>query len=131
MECTFCKIVKGDIPSYTIYEDEIVKVFLDINPSTNGDLLIIPKSHIQNIMDMREETLSYINQTIKKLYPILTKKLGCKGLTLVQNNDHGQEIKHFHIHITPRYPKDGLRHLYSKAMLKPIEEVYEMLKKEQ
>ena len=48
MDCLFCKIIKGDIPSYTIYEDDVVKVFLDINPDSNGHVLIIPKEHTYN-----------------------------------------------------------------------------------
>ena len=60
--CIFCKIIKGEIPSYTVYEDDIVEVFLDINPSTNGDLLIIPKKHFININDIDLENLNNINK---------------------------------------------------------------------
>ena len=52
MDCLFCKIINGDIPSKTIYEDSLVKVFLDINPNTNGDMLIVPKKHYENIFDI-------------------------------------------------------------------------------
>ena len=51
-DCIFCKIIKGEIPSYTIYEDELVKVFLDVNPVTNGHMLIIPKKHYENAFDI-------------------------------------------------------------------------------
>ena len=61
MDCLFCKIISGDIPSNTIYEDEIVKVFLDINPTSNGHCLIVPKKHYTNIEDIDLETLKYIN----------------------------------------------------------------------
>ena len=91
-ECLFCKIIKGEIPSYTIYEDEIVKVFLDINPSTNGDCLIIPKKHYTNINDIDLETLNHINKVSKDIYKLLQEKLECGGMTFVQNNDLGQEI---------------------------------------
>ena len=73
--CLFCKIVKGEIPSYTIYEDDIVKVFLDINPNSNGHCLIIPKEHFTNIEDIDKDTLAHINQTSQNLYPILKEKL--------------------------------------------------------
>ena len=66
--CIFCKIIKGEIPSYTIYEDEIVKVFLDINPATNAHSLIVPKKHFDNITDIDLETLSHINKVSKELY---------------------------------------------------------------
>ena len=55
MDCLFCKIINGDIPSKTIYEDDLVKVFLDINPSTNGDMLVVPKTHYENIYDIDEK----------------------------------------------------------------------------
>ena len=68
MDCIFCKIMKGEIPSYTLYEDEIVKVILDINPSTNGDCMIIPKKHIENILDIDNETYMHIFSISKKMF---------------------------------------------------------------
>ena len=126
-ECLFCKIIKGEIPSYTIFEDETVKVFLDINPSTNGDCLVVPKKHFTSINDIDLETLNHINKA-KNLYPALKEKLSCDGLTLVQNNDFGQEVKHYHLHLTPRYKDDMLTHNFNKNILLKIEEVYEKLK---
>ena len=61
MDCIFCKIIKGDIPSYTIYEDDIVKVFLDVNPMSPGHMLIIPKKHFENLDDIDIDTLTHIN----------------------------------------------------------------------
>ena len=71
MECLFCKINKGEIPSYTIYEDEVVKVFLDINPKHNGHTLIIPKKHYKDIEDIDMDTLSHIMKIAKKMYQLL------------------------------------------------------------
>ncbi len=130
MDCIFCKIIKNEIPSYTIYEDDLLKVFLDIEPSTNGDLLIVPKKHLVNIMDLNEQIVNHIYETIVKLYPILKEKLDCQGLTIVQNNDYGQEIKHYHVHLTPRYESDGLEHKFNKEQLKPLEDVYNLLTKD-
>jgi len=124
MDCLFCKIIKGEIPSYTLYEDDKVKVFLDINPSTNGDCLIIPKKHFTNIVDIDLETLNHINKITKEMYTLLKEKLNCDGLTTAQNNDFGQEIKHFHLHLTPRYKKDNLEHIYNKELLTSLEEVF-------
>ena len=64
-----------EIPSYTLYEDDVVKVILDINPSTNGDCMIIPKKHIENINDIDEETYMHIFHITKKMYPLLMQKL--------------------------------------------------------
>ncbi len=130
MDCIFCEIVNGEIPSYTLYEDDIVKVFLDIDPKTNGDTLIIPKKHFVNINDIDLNTLNHINSITKKMYALLKEKLNCEGLTIIQNNDYGQEVKHFHVHLTPRYQGDILNHTYNKEALQNIELVYKTLKSE-
>ena len=127
MDCIFCKIIKGEIPSYTVYEDEIVKVFLDIEPNTNGHLLIIPKKHFTNIVDLDEETMSHIFKVQKKMYDLVKEKLGAEGATFAQNNDLGQEVKHYHMHLIPRYPNDGWKNIYSDNLLS-IEEIYNKLK---
>lgn len=128
MDCLFCKIINGEIPSKTIYEDELVKVFLDINPSTNGDMLVVPKNHIENVYDIDDELLLHIHKVIKDLYDMLKEKLSCEGLTLVQNNGHGQDIKHYHVHVTPRYTNDKVSTNKNTDILVSIEDVYEQIK---
>lgn len=106
-DCLFCKIIKGEIPSYTVYDDEKVKVFLDINPNNDGHLLVIPKEHKANLYEIDDETLLYMLNVIRtKLATLLKDKLAIDGLTISQNNDYGQEVKHFHIHVIPRYKND-------------------------
>ena len=106
-DCLFCKIIDGSIPSYTVYEDDKVKAFLDINPNNDGHLLVIPKEHKANLYEMDDDTLIYMLNIIReKLKPILSDKLNIDGLTISQNNDYGQEVKHFHIHVIPRYKND-------------------------
>lgn len=116
----FCKIIGKEIPSYKIYEDEIVIAFLDINPLVNGHTLIVPKKHYKDIYDIDDNTLMHILNTAKKLSPTIQKKLNADGITLSQNNGLYQEVKHFHLHIRPQYKE--------KQKLKPIEEIYEILK---
>lgn len=128
MDCLFCKIINGDIPSKTIYEDEKVKVFLDINPTTNGDMLVVPKKHYENILDIDENLIPHIHNVVKDLYSLLKDKLSIDGLTLVQNNGHGQEIKHFHLHVTPRYLNDNISHSNNKEILVGIDEVFDQIK---
>ncbi len=115
----FCKIINGEIPSYTIYEDEVVKVFLDVNPDVNGHTLIVPKKHILDIYDMDKETLNHIFEITKKIDKLLREKLKAEGLTLVQNNGLLQEVKHFHLHLKPQYSQ--------KQTLKKVEDVYKEL----
>lgn len=121
MDCIFCKIIKGEIPSYTVYEDELVKAFLDVNPDSNGHLLVIPKKHITDIYDMDSKTFERILEVSKKMYDLLKEKLNIDGLTLVQNNGDVQEVKHYHMHLKPYYNK--------KQEKKEVQEIYELLTK--
>ena len=128
MDCLFCKIINGDIPSKTIYEDELVKVFLDINPSTNGDMLVVPKKHYENIMDIDDKLIPHIHKVTKELFVLLKDKLAIDGLTLVQNNGHGQDIKHYHLHVTPRYTNDNIKNTSNKDILVDLDDVYTQIK---
>ena len=128
MDCLFCKIINGEIPSETIYEDDIVKVFLDINPTTNGDSLIVPKKHFKDFLEIDNATLEYMNNVIKKLYPLYQERLHCEGLTICHNTDYGQEIKHFHIHFIPRYSSDEVKHISNKDILLDLKEISNLLK---
>lgn len=118
MECVFCKIASGTIFSYTIYEDMKTKVFLDINPDTNGHLLIIPKKHFKDIYDIDIEYLNTIMLTCQKMATRLQNKLKVDGVTIVQNNGLNQEVKHFHIHLKPVYKdeveKEAVQIIYEK-----------------
>ena len=118
-DCLFCKITSGDIPSYKIYEDEIVIAFLDINPDSNGHTLIIPKKHYLDMNDIPLDTLTHIFKIAKELKVKIESKLNADGLTFVQNNGDIQEVKHFHLHLKPYY-KDN--------ELKSVEEIYNILK---
>ena len=118
--CLFCKIINNEIPSYTIYEDELIKIFLDINPLSNGHCLVIPKKHFLDINDVDSEYLNHIFTVVKELLPILENKLNYDGITLTQNNGIAQEIKHFHLHLIPKYK--------NKKKLS-VEEVYNIITK--
>ncbi len=129
MDCLFCKIISGEIPSDVVYEDDLVKVFLDIRPNTNGDSLVVPKKHFKDFRETDEDTLKHMNEVIKKLYPMYQEKLHCQGLTLCHNTDYGQEIKHFHIHFIPRYENDEIKYLSNKEILLDPKEIMNLLQK--
>ena len=129
MDCLFCKIINGDIPSYTIYEDELVKVFLDINPNTNGHSLIIPKKHIVTVEEMDDELATHIIKIEKQMYKLFKEKLNAIGMTICQNNEYGQEVKHYHVHLIPRYKDDNWNICYNQELLKETKEILELLKK--
>ena len=128
-DCIFCKIIKGELPSRTIYEDDVIKIIMNINPATNGHLLVLPKEHMVNINDTTNEIINHSMNIIREnIYPLLKEKLNCKGLTISQNNELGQEIKHYHIHLTPRYDNDLLEFNYNKDMLSDLDEIFNKLK---
>ncbi len=116
--CIFCKIANGEIPSKVIYEDEIVKAYLDINPTSTGHTLIIPKKHFTDLDDIDIETISHIMEVAKKIKKLLEERLGARGIKLVQNNGCLQEVKHYHLHIIPD----------CKVEKKSLDEVYDLLK---
>lgn len=101
--CIFCKIISGEINSYCIYEDDLVMAFLDINPESNGHTLLVPKTHYQDLYDIDEEKLNHLMICAKKISSLITDKLHCDGITLMQNNGLSQDVKHFHLHIKPCY----------------------------
>lgn len=129
MDCLFCKIIEGSIPSKTIYEDELVKVFLDINPNTNGHCLIIPKKHIVTVKEVDIILTTHILEVEKKIYDLLKEKLNIKGLTIVQNNELGQDVKHYHVHLIPRYEDDNWKMNFNQESLKDTDEVYQEIMK--
>ena len=126
-DCIFCKIIKGDLPSKTIFEDEVIKIIMNINPATDGHLLVLPKEHYTNILDIDNEVLLHSIKEIRELYPSLKEKLNCEGLTIAENNELGQEIKHFHLHLIPRYPEDNADFNYDKSKLHDLDEVFNKL----
>ena len=99
----FCKIVNGEIPSKKIYEDEKTLVVMDVNPRSNGHVLIIPKKHYKDLLDIDTSTLNHIMKVAQDISKELIEKLDCQGITLEQNNGISQEVKHFHLHIIPKY----------------------------
>ena len=99
----FCKIINGEIPGKKVFEDDTVMVIMDVNPVSNGHCLIIPKVHYQDLYDMDIKTLNHILKIARDVSKILMEKLSCDGITLVQNNGSVQEVKHFHLHLIPKY----------------------------
>ena len=110
MECIFCKIITGEIPSYKLYEDDNVLAFLDITQGTKGHTLIIPKTHVENIFDLDEKTAQNVFKVVPKIANALKKTFHPIGLNIVSNNEKPlQSVFHFHIHLIPRYEDDGMK----------------------
>jgi histidine triad (HIT) family protein len=111
MDCLFCKIINGSIPSEKVYEDELFIAILDINPINKGHLLVLPKRHSENIFDLEEPEISNVMKVIKKLSQALMKTLNAEGVNIIQNNCKaaGQIIFHSHFHIIPRFSGDNIK----------------------
>lgn len=109
-DCIFCKIAAGEMPSYTIYEDEDFRVFLDRFPSSLGHTVIIPKKHIENIYELDDKTAQGIMPMAVKIAGLLQEVLKCSGINLLQNNGKaaGQSVFHYHVHLIPRYEGDDV-----------------------
>ena len=103
MDCIFCKIINNEIPSYTIYENEYVKCFLDVSPQSLGHTLIIPKKHFLDVTKIDKEYLLEVFEASKKIITILNNKLKPSGFVLTQNNGNVQQVKHYHLHVIPTY----------------------------
>lgn len=107
--CIFCRIANGEIPSRTVYEDDRFRAILDLGPATKGHALILPKEHYEDLFAMPEELAAEAMKLAKRLAGIQKERLKADGLNLVQNNGAaaGQTVRHFHIHLIPRYEGDG------------------------
>lgn len=110
MECIFCKIINGDIPSYKIYEDDNYIIILDAFPSNEGHSLIIPKNHYKNILDIDNEIMAGAYSLAKKTALAIKEHMGIKDINIIQNNGElaGQSVDHFHIHVLPRHKDDSV-----------------------
>lgn len=106
--CVFCKIINGDIPSATVYEDNEFKVILDRFPSNEGHLLILPKEHCKDIFDIDPKKAGRLFELAVKVSSALKDTLGFENMNLLQNNGivAGQTVFHFHLHLIPRYEND-------------------------
>ena len=112
MDCLFCQIINKEIPSHTIFEDDKVVAFLDINPVNPGHTLVVPKVHSTTLIEATDEDVIALTLAVKKLAPALCAATECDGWNLEVNNGNaaGQLIDHTHWHIIPRRLDDGLRH---------------------
>ena len=110
-DCIFCKIIKGEIPSYKVYEDESVLAFLDIAPVNYGHTLVIPRSHYKNLEEIPEEILAKVIMAVKKVGKSIKDGLDVQGYNVGLNNDpiSGQVVPHLHFHVMPRNESDGFK----------------------
>lgn len=114
-DCIFCAIVAGDIPARTVYEDDDVKAFLDVNPLSRGHTVVIPKTHHATFEDLDADAAAAIGRALAELTPRVEAAVDADGTTVGFNNRPaaGQEVMHVHGHIVPRFDDDGGGTLHS------------------
>ncbi len=109
--CIFCRIARNEIVSYKVYEDDCVLAFLDVNPAARGHTLVVPKEHFDDITTCPKDILDHVMHVVQTIAQAQIKELGATGVNVISNvgEDAGQSVKHFHVHVIPRYAKDGLK----------------------
>ena len=110
-DCIFCKIAAGEAPATTVYEDEHTIAFMDINPATRGHMLVIPRRHARDLLEIEVDDLQATVAVGQQLAKRAIERLGADGVNLLNSCGRAawQVIFHFHLHVIPRYEGDPLR----------------------
>ena len=103
--CIFCEIIKGNIPSKKIYEDDDILAILDISQTTYGHTLVMPKKHYETFLDMPNEEAGNLMKKVQEIAELIVAKTNAKGCNILNNTNEvaGQTVMHAHVHIIPRY----------------------------
>ena len=128
----FDKIIRGDIPSYKIYEDEHVFAFLDIGPLSRGHALVVPKESKAHLHELSDESAAAIGRALPKLCRAVLKATGASAYNVLQNNGKAahQAVFHVHFHIIPRFEREGLGIVWNPGNLdrKEAEELVDSIR---
>lgn len=108
-DCIFCKIVRGTVPSFKVFEDDISVGFLDNRPIFPGHTLLTTKSHIETLMDLPSFLISPVFTSVRLLSRAVAQGMQAEGAFVGINNRVSQSVPHFHVHIVPRRKGDGLK----------------------
>lgn len=108
-DCVFCEIVRGESPVSWTYQDDTVVAFMDVQPITHGHMLVVPREHAVLMSEISEPAAMRTFKVARKLGEVVRRTLGASGVNLfVADGEIAfQDVPHFHVHVIPRYPKDG------------------------
>jgi diadenosine tetraphosphate (Ap4A) HIT family hydrolase len=108
-DCIFCDIVQGHSPASWVYQDDTVVAFMDIQPITQGHMLVVPREHAVLITDINETAAMRTFRVARKLAAAARHTLGASGINIIVMDGEAayQDVPHFHVHVIPRYPRDG------------------------
>jgi histidine triad (HIT) family protein len=128
MECLFCDIIAKKKPAQIVYEDDAVVATLDIFPRAIGHTLVLPKKHVQNILELSADDVGPVFMGVKNVVALLKKTLQPDGFTIGINHGRvsGQAVEHLHIHIIPRFEDDGGGSLHSVVNNPPAQSLEEV-----
>lgn len=132
MDCIFCKLANGEIPTKVVYEDDICTAFMDLSQVTPGHTLVVPKQHVKNILECDEATAGKLFEAVTKISKKIVTALNANGCNILSNANEaaGQTVMHFHIHIIPRYDEnDGFKPSFENNEGKfNTDEIYEKIR---
>jgi len=133
-DCIFCKIVAGDVPNYTVYEDEMFLACLDVFPHAKGHSVVIPKRHVNNFMELTDEENIKLLGVVKKVMDKLDSVLKPDGYNVGWNEKPagGQVVPHLHVHVMPRYEGDrggSMHSIVNNPGSVPVKDLAELLNK--
>jgi histidine triad (HIT) family protein len=116
----FARILRGEIPSHRVYEDDDTIAFMDVMPQGPGHLLVVPKAPSRNLLDASPEALARLMPVVQKLARAAKSAFAADGVTIMQFNEpaSGQTVFHLHVHVIPRFEGEPL-HPHSGTMEKP------------
>lgn len=108
-DCLFCKIARGIVPSFNVFEDDLSLVFLDHRPLFPGHCLLIVKSHLETLEDLPDSIVGAVFGNVRMLSRAVMQGMQAEGTFIAVNNRVSQSVPHFHVHIVPRHKGDGLK----------------------
>ncbi|HUA03510.1 MAG TPA: HIT domain-containing protein [Solirubrobacteraceae bacterium] len=110
-DCIFCKIVAGEIPAQIVDENERTIAFMDINPATRGHVLVIPREHSQDLLEIDSDDLAAAANMAQTIARRIMDRLDADGVNLLNSCGAAgwQTVFHFHVHVIPRYDDDPLK----------------------
>lgn len=136
--CSFCKIVSGEDQATRICENTYVLAFMDLHPANVGHTLVVPREHWETIYDIPEKVLAELFAVVKRISLAVKKAVGAEGMSILQFNGNaaGQSVKHFHVHVVPRFRGDAIsKHMrgmlglgFNKVEKRDLDEIAEKIK---
>ena len=107
--CTFCRIIAGELPATSVYEDDDVVAFLDVRPLFPGHTLVVPRQHVVTLADLDPAAVGPFFERVQAISAAIPVGLGAQGTFVAANNVVSQSVPHLHVHVVPRTKGDGLR----------------------